>query len=214
MVVKRQNTRYGPLGWSLKPDMTDIGFNTEPVALAAIVERSKAMDFRHGSKPEVGALLRVVAASKPGGKLLELGTGTGIGTCWLLDGMDSGARITTVDIDPIVQTVARANLGRDPRLTFLTEDSGAFLRRQTPISFDLIFADSPPGKHTGLDDALVLLRPGGLYICDDVKQDSEWPPERTSRVQRTMDALGSRRGFRRIFIALGSGVVILAKMSA
>ena len=102
--------------------MHDIGFNAEPVALAAIVERTKAMDFRHGSKQEVGALLRVMAASKPGGLLLELGTGTGVGTCWLLDGMDSEARITTVDIDPIVQTVARSTLGSDPRVTFLNED--------------------------------------------------------------------------------------------
>jgi tRNA A58 N-methylase Trm61 len=49
-----------------------------------------------------------MAASKPGGRMLETGTGTGVGTCWLLDGMDATARLTTVDIDPTVQTIARA----------------------------------------------------------------------------------------------------------
>ena len=45
------------------------------------------------------ARLAALAASKPGGRLLELGTGTGIGTAWLLSGMDGDARLDTVDVD-------------------------------------------------------------------------------------------------------------------
>jgi len=33
----------------------------------------------------VGALLRLLAAAKPGGRMLELGTGTGLATAWVLD---------------------------------------------------------------------------------------------------------------------------------
>ena len=51
---------------------------------------------------QVGALLRLMASMKPGGRLLEIGTGTGVSTCWLLDGMDSTAKLTTVDINPKV----------------------------------------------------------------------------------------------------------------
>ncbi len=195
----------------LGPDWADAGFNEEPAALAAVLEGAKAIGFIHGSDPKVGALLRVMAASKPAGQLLELGTGAGIGTCWLLDGMDSQARITTVEINPKSQGVAQQILDRDPRITFIKEDSEAFLRRQSPSSFDLIFADAPPGKHTVLDLSLTLLRPGGLYICDDVKPGPDWPAERVARVHGTIAELGSRRGFRRVYVAWRSGVVILAK---
>jgi predicted O-methyltransferase YrrM len=51
------------------------------------------------SEPKTGAFLAALAASKPGGRLLELGTGTGLGAAWLLAGMDAAARLDTVDAD-------------------------------------------------------------------------------------------------------------------
>ena len=109
--------------------------------------------------PQVGALLRVMAALKPGGRMLETGTGTGVGTCWLLDRMDATARLTTVDMDHTVQAIARTHLGTDPRLTILSEDAAVTIRREPPNSFDLIFADGGAGKHTLLNETLALLRP-------------------------------------------------------
>ena len=94
-----------------------------------------------------------MAASKPGGRMLETGTGTGIGTCWLLDGMDATARLTTVDIDPTVQAIARTHLGMYSRLTIVAEDAALTIRREPPNSFDLIFADGGAGKHTLLGEA-------------------------------------------------------------
>jgi predicted O-methyltransferase YrrM len=52
------------------------------------------------SEPLVGALLRTLVASKPAGRFLELGTGTGVATTWMLDGMDPASALTTVDTDP------------------------------------------------------------------------------------------------------------------
>ena len=92
----------------------------------------------------VGALLRVMAALKPGGRMLEIGTETGIGNLLALDGMDAAARLTTVDIDPTVQAIARTHLGMDPRLTIVSEDAALTIRREPPNSLDLIFADAVP----------------------------------------------------------------------
>jgi predicted O-methyltransferase YrrM len=33
-------------------------------------------------------------------QMLGIGSETGIGTCWLLDGMNAEAQLTTVDINP------------------------------------------------------------------------------------------------------------------
>jgi predicted O-methyltransferase YrrM len=142
----------------------EAAFQPPPKPLEAIMAATRAIGFQIWCWPQVGALLRVMAALKPGGRLLEIGTGTGVGTCWLLDGMDASAKLLTVDINPKVQAVARAHLAADSRLTILCEDGAGVIGREPQNSFDLIFADGGAGKHTLLDEALALLRPGGIYM--------------------------------------------------
>ncbi len=125
------------------------------------------------SEPKTGALLAALAASKPGGRLLELGTGTGIGTAWLLSGMDGDARLDTVDIDEQVTAIARRHLSSDPRLAFHLADGAAFLSRSPKSHYDLIYADAWPGKFSHLDDALSLLTVGGIYFIDDLLPATE-----------------------------------------
>lgn len=48
--------------------------------LERIAARAAAAGFDAGSAPLVGELLTTLAASKPGGRFLELGTGAGLGT--------------------------------------------------------------------------------------------------------------------------------------
>ena len=62
----------------------------KPTHFGAIHAATEVLGFQMSSDLRTGVLLRTLAASKAGGKLLELGTGTGIGTSWLLDGMDAG----------------------------------------------------------------------------------------------------------------------------
>jgi len=141
--------------------------------------------------------------------MLEIGTGTGVGTCWLLDGMDAEA----VDVNPKVQAIARTHLAMDTRLTLLSEDGAATIRRQPPNSIDLIFADGGAGKHTLLDEALALLRPGGIYICDDTKPHPLWPPEHAAKIPPLMKKLAARQDFRRLYIDWSSGAVVMVKSS-
>ena len=70
-----------------------------PKLLAGIIADTKAAGFPMASEALVGALLRTLAASKPGGRLLEIGTGTGLATVWLLDGMDARAHLTSIEAD-------------------------------------------------------------------------------------------------------------------
>ncbi len=98
------------------------------------------------SEPLVGALLRTLAASKPGGCFLELGTGTGIATAWLLDGMDAESTLISVDNDGSVQEVARDVLESDARLTLVRSGGLEFLDAQPAASFDFVFANAMPGS--------------------------------------------------------------------
>src|SRR6266404_4030953 len=93
--------------------MDEAAFHPPPKVLDALMADTRTIGFQNWCWPPVGALLRVMAALKPGGRLLEVGTGSGVGTCWLLDGMDAMAQLLTVDINPITQAIARSHLGRD-----------------------------------------------------------------------------------------------------
>src|SRR6185369_14368181 len=109
--------------------MNDHDLTRRPGALDAILNDTNALGFTMASEPKVGAFLAAVAASKPGGRFLELGTGTGHGTAWLLSGMDSQSRLETVDIDPSVVAVAQRHLGADDRVRFHVEDGAMFVQR-------------------------------------------------------------------------------------
>src|SRR4029078_7145199 len=98
--------------------MNDMAIARMPRALAAIQADTTKLGFSMASERKTGALLAALAASKPGGRLLELGTGTGIGTAWLLAGMDAGARLDSVDNESSAQDIARRHLGDDRRVTF------------------------------------------------------------------------------------------------
>src|SRR6267142_3495959 len=133
--------------------MADLGSIVPPSQLQLIKQKTQPLGFAMACEDGVGALLRALAASKRGGRLLELLTGTGVGTAWLLDGMDAASKLTTVDVSAEYQQVARDAFGGDKRLEILTLDAGEFLRQQHAGSFDLVFADAMPGKFVYLDEA-------------------------------------------------------------
>jgi predicted O-methyltransferase YrrM len=194
--------------------MDDLDYIRQPAALASILERTRALSFNMASEPRTGALLRALAASKPSSHLLELGTGTGIATAWLLSGMDGNSTITSVDTDPQVQAVARECLGSDPRLSLVTEDGASFLRRQPSQSFDLVFADAMPGKYDALDDALAVVKSGGFYIIDDMLPQPNWPEGHAEKVPVLLDRLTADHRFVVAPLTWASGVVVAARRPA
>jgi predicted O-methyltransferase YrrM len=68
-----------------------------PSQYERILAQSHQIGFNMNSDVLTGSLLRTLAASKPAGSFLELGTGCGLGTCWLLDGMDDRSSLISVD---------------------------------------------------------------------------------------------------------------------
>lgn len=192
--------------------MSDLGPIARPPQLPFLKEKTRALEFNMACEDTAGVLLRTLAASKRGGRLLELGTGTGIGTAWLLDGMDRTSRLLTVDISAEYQEVARAAFRDDHRLDILTCDASEFLRQQPANSFDLIFADAMPGKFTQLDEALALVAPGGFYVVDDLLPQENWPADHAPKVARLIAKLTSLDDFRFVPLEWSSGIMILTRV--
>ncbi len=184
-----------------------------PSVLAAIEAATAAAGFSMPSEMLTGSLLRTLAASKPGGAFLELGTGTGLATAWLLDGMDAAARLLSLDNDPAVQAIAQAHLGSDPRLRFVCQDGDEFLRAASaqPARYDLIFADTWPGKYRLLDETLALLAPGGLYLVDDMLPQANWPADHPPKVAALIAHLETRADLHVTKLAWASGLILVTR---
>ena len=191
--------------------MDDTAIARTPTALAAIQAETAKLGFSMASEPKTGAFLAALAAAKPGGRLLELGTGTGIGTAWLLSGMDASARLDTVDTDPAVVDVARRHLGGDARVAFRVEDGGAFLARADPDTYDLVYADAWPGKFTYLDEALACIRQGGFYVIDDLLPQANWAAGHAEKVEALIADLERRPGFAVVRLAWASGLMLIVR---
>lgn len=192
--------------------MNDCELARIPAALAAIQAATSALGFDMASEPQTGALLATLAAAKPGGRLLELGTGTGLGTAWLLHGMDATAHLDTVESDAGVAAVARRHLAGDARVTFHAGDAAAFLETAHEPRYDLIFADTWAGKYTHLEACLALLRPGGLYVIDDMLPQRNWPDGHALRADALLAVLEGRTDIRLAKLGWASGLVVAARL--
>ena len=116
----------------------------------------------------MGRLLAALAAAVPaGGRVLEIGTGVGVGLAWLVHGL--GARrdveVVTVELDEQVQRVARSATW-PPWVRFESGDGAEVVGRLG--QFDLIFADAPGGKIFKLRRTVAALRRGGVLVVDDM----------------------------------------------
>jgi predicted O-methyltransferase YrrM len=50
---------------------------------------------------EVGRLLQVLAAGKPGGQIWEHGPGAGVGTAWLASGLSADTQLISAEVNPV-----------------------------------------------------------------------------------------------------------------
>jgi predicted O-methyltransferase YrrM len=182
-----------------------------PVVIHTIQRDTVAAGFSMASEPQTGSLLRTLAATKPAGAFLELGTGTGLSTAWILAGMDPASTLLSVDNDARVQAIAKRHLGHDGRVAFRLSDGATFLASLSGQSFDFLFADTWPGKYDHLEDALALLKPGSLYIIDDMSPQANWPLGHEEKAAALITTLEQRVDVTMTKLNWASGLILVTK---
>lgn len=190
--------------------MDDLAAIQMPPRYEAILARSRAAQFQMNSDVLTGSLLRTLAASKPCSSILELGTGAGLGTCWILDGMDARSSLVSVENDAKVLAIARDEIGADPRLTLIHSDGADFLASCTE-RYDLIYPDAWPGKYSHLDPALKLLKSGGIFLVDDMLPQPNWPEGHDAKAAALITQLETLQGFRVTKFTWSTGLILCVK---
>lgn len=182
-----------------------------PKAYQAIHNETKDLGFTMASDILTCSLLRTLAATKPHARFLELGTGTGLATSWILDGMDKQSTLISIDNDPKCMQVASHFLGTDKRLQLVTTDGAAWIEANRQRTFDYIFADTWHGKYLLLDEVLAMLNPGALYIIDDMLSQPNWPEGHDQKAIKLLDDLEQRTDLTLVKQAWATGMVIAVK---
>lgn len=115
--------------------------------------------------PATGAQLAQLAAATGARQIVEIGTGFGVSTLWLLIGAPD-AFLTSIDIEPEYQQSARELLteaGVSPaRARLISGAASTVLPRMSDGTYDLVLVDADPAsviEH--VEHGLRIARPGG-----------------------------------------------------
>jgi predicted O-methyltransferase YrrM len=113
------------------------------------------------SIPEVQRLVATLVASKPDGRIAEIGTSYGEGAAAIAAALQAGATFVTVELDAGRAAAARERLAGTVA-EVLEGDWRDLLPPRGP--FDLVFADGG----VAYDRVADLLAPGGILVKDDL----------------------------------------------
>jgi len=182
-----------------------------PKLYGKIKEATAASGFDMASDELTCSLLRTLASAKPSGHFLELGTGTGLSTAWILDGMDQASTLTSIDNDEQFLSIAKSFLNGDSRLSLILTDGEDWMNENIQKQYDYIFADTWHGKYLLLDEALAMLKKGGFYIIDDMLPQPNWPEGHQEKAVKLMNDLATRTDLHVTTQVWATGILIAVK---
>jgi predicted O-methyltransferase YrrM len=193
---------------------------TEDQIVAAARER--AVDAGAGAvTPAVGALLSVLARLSGGKAVAEVGTGAGVSGLWLLAGMRDDGVLTTIDVEPEHQRLAKqafTEAGVAPsRTRLIAGRAQEVLQRLADESYDLVFVDAEPiDQPQFVVEGIRLLRPGGAIVVhraalggragDPAASDAE-----VTAVREAARLIAEDDRLTPVLVPLGDGMLVAAR---
>ena len=212
--------------FSLQPSRADQvlrhaeGSISEDEIVAAARER--AVDAGAGAvTPAVGALLSLLARLSGGRAVVEVGTGAGVSGLWLLSGMRDDGVLTTIDIEPEHQRLAKQAFGEagigPGRTRLIAGRAQEVLTRLADEPYDLVFIDAAPldQPHFVLE-AVRLLRPGGVIVVhrsalDGRAGDPSAHDADVTAVREAARLIAEDERLTAVQVPLGDGILIASR---
>jgi predicted O-methyltransferase YrrM len=165
--------------------------------------------------PAVGATLRFLACAVGAKTAVEIGTGCGSSGIWLLRGMRPGSTLTSVDIEPEYQRMARKAFTQagfaQNQCRLILGRALDVLPRLSDGAYDMVFCDADVRDNQDyLTAALRLLRPGGVVAFNNALPSG--PP--LADPDEVFDLAHQVRGDDRlvpVLVPLGNGLLAAVK---
>ena len=194
----------------MQNEFSHIAIDTFPDGYEKIRQATDDLEFNMASDPETGSLLQTLAASKPAGRFLELGTGTGLATAWIASALDENSSLISIDNSESLLSIARKYLD-DRKIEFILEDAYDWIRNYHGKPFDFIFADAMPGKYELFEETIAMLNNGGIYVIDDMLPQPNWPVGHDEKVRQLISKLELRNDLVITQLNWSTGIIIAVK---
>ena len=191
--------------------MLDITVNNKPVITQRIEKQILESGFTMSCEDTTGSILRTLVATKKKARALEIGTGGGISTSWILDGMDHQSELISIDNNFELQQIAINHLSNDERVEFITIDGEEYITSYQEKKFDFIFADTWPGKFILLKETIDMLESGGIYIIDDMIPEVLWVDNHEQHLKNITKYLDDRKDIIVAKIPWSTGLIVVTK---
>jgi predicted O-methyltransferase YrrM len=184
--------------------------------------RERADDSGAGAvTPAVGALLSVLAKVAGAKAVVEVGTGAGVSGLWLLSGMRVDGVLTTIDVEPEHQRLAKqafVEAGIGPSRTRLISGRAQdVLTRLADDSYDLVFIDADPvDQPQFVIEGVRLLRSGGAIVVHRAALggragDASAADKEVTAVREAARLIAEDERLTPVLVPLGDGLLAAAR---
>lgn len=168
-----------------------------------------------------GAVLTVLATSSRAKTVVEIGTGAGVASLYLLRGMPHDGVLTTIDIEPEHHRAAKEAFAEEQvkstRTRTITGRAADVLPRLTDAAYDLVLVDADTQQYPAyVEQAVRLLRSGGLLVVDNALWHDQVPDparrdETTTTIRETGRAVAANDQLVSAMLPIGDGLLIAVK---
>jgi predicted O-methyltransferase YrrM len=184
--------------------------------------RERADDSGAGAvTPAVGALLSVLAKLAGAKAVVEVGTGAGVSGLWLLSGMREDGVLTTIDVEPEHQRLAKQAFSEAgiaaSRTRLIGGRAQEVLTRLADDSYDLVFIDAEPlDQPQFITEGVRLLRSGGAIVIHRAALggragDAAATDKEVAAVREAARLIAEDERLTPVLIPLGDGLLAAAR---
>ena len=134
----------------------------------------------HDVSPGTGAYLRHLAQLLSAQSVVEVGTGSGVGSLWLLDGMIASGTLTSIDDEMEHSAIAKLAFAQAeiaaPRFRLITNVVMDVMTKLADRAYDLVvYRHNPEDLTYAITEAHRILRSGGVFVIDNFLGGSKVP---------------------------------------
>jgi predicted O-methyltransferase YrrM len=204
-----------PASWAFAEDFLD----ESEAAAAARQEASNlgVAPIGRGGATTLTLLARAISAKA----VVEVGTGSGVSGLALFAGMQPDGVLTSVDIEPEHQQIARRaflSIGiPTQRFRLISGAALSVLPRLSDGAYDLVFIDADKAEYPDyVGQGLRLLRPGGLLTMDnalwhDRVADPAQVDEQTEAIRTAVTEIQENAQLTAALLPVGDGLLVAVK---
>ncbi|MEN3538420.1 O-methyltransferase [Microbispora sp. ZYX-F-249] len=177
----------------------------------------------HPILPGCGAALCFLATVANARSVVEVGTGCGVSGLWLLRGMRPDGTLTSVDVEPEHQRMARQTFAEagfsGSRIRLIGGRALDVLPRLADGGYDMVFCDAAKQEYIDyLTESVRLLRRGGVVVfcdafCGDQVADPTQRDPDTVAIRELGKLVRNDERLRPLMLPLGSGLLAAVKLT-